>query len=185
MPIKQRETFIDIPGYEGLYQVSDFGRVKSVLRLVPSGRRECWYLGKTLAPTPNTKGYLRVTLSKDSHAKTFMVHRLVLVAFSGSQPRNMEANHKNGERADNRLENLEWLGHADNMRHSYTVLGRKRLIGNSNRNAKMTWGKVDTIREMYDSGVPRHEIAHRFELSFSCIDAIVTNRTWKKERKCQ
>ena len=92
------EIWKNIAGYEGLYEVSSFGRVRSLR------------FGKTkiLKPGKNKKGYLRVSLCKNGKQKTFFVHRLVAQAFL-ENPQNLpQINHKDENKQNNRLENLEW-----------------------------------------------------------------------------
>lgn len=114
-----------IEGYE-YYQVSDTGLVRSLARKVLS--RPGVYVpikGKILIPTTDSKGYLRVSLNKNGHKTTRKVHRLVAQAFIPNPKHLPQVNHKNGIKADNRVDNLEWVTNAENQRHSYKVLGRQ------------------------------------------------------------
>lgn len=94
------EQWKPIPGYEGLYEISDMGRVLSV-------RRQ-----QLLKPSAGNDGYLKLKL----RGKNQRVHRLVLLAFVGPCPEGMATRHLNGRRGDNRLANLEWADHATNIR---------------------------------------------------------------------
>lgn len=98
------EVWRDIPDYEGLYQVSNLGNVRNAR-------------GRILSPS-NWNGYQRVNLCKSGRYTTVAVHRLVLLAFTEESSWGEEVNHLNFDRADNRLENLEWLSHAGNIRYS-------------------------------------------------------------------
>ena len=98
------ETWKAIAGYEGLYEVSDQGRVKSL----KYGKE------KILKPQKNRGGYLKVVLYKDGHAKTVKVHRLVAEAFIPN-PNNLETiNHKDEVKTNNAVSNLEWMSQKDN-----------------------------------------------------------------------
>lgn len=103
------EEWRDIPGYEGAYQVSDQGRVRSLDRYVLAGVDGRRLLrGKPMSISPDKDGYQKVTLYSSGQGKTFRVHRLVLKSFVGPCPEGMEACHGNGGRSDNRLDNLRW-----------------------------------------------------------------------------
>ena len=104
------EIWKDIPGYEGLYQVSDLGQVKSYDMLVNNcGKSKSLRRGRILKKT-NIKGYERVHLCKDGKVMQCYVHYLVLSTFlPNPEPYTLtEINHKNEDKSDNRLCNLEW-----------------------------------------------------------------------------
>lgn len=121
------EQWRDIPDYEGRYQVSDRGRVRSLPRLV---ERENWtpmqLSGRVLRPRLSHKGYLLVGLTKGSKTKNFSVHRLVASVFIENHGNKPEINHINGDKTDNRVANLDWVTSKENTRHSIQVLGNRR-----------------------------------------------------------
>jgi hypothetical protein len=103
------ELWRPIPLWEGFYEVSDQGRVRSLDRIVKTAAGPRRYLGKMLRPGTNRHGYPVVVLSRAGRrGKTAKVHRLVLEAFVGPCPDGMEGCHNNGDRADARLPNLRW-----------------------------------------------------------------------------
>lgn len=118
------EIWKDIQGYEGLYQVSNLGRVKSLGRfvinpLVPKGYS--WHPERILKGRNDTKGYLRVVLYKDQMSKGFKVHRLVAVAFIPNSENKPEVDHINRDKIDNSVNNLRWVSHKENMNNSLTI----------------------------------------------------------------
>lgn len=115
------EIWKDIPEYEGLYKVSNFGRVKSFISNL-NGRERKVMKEKILKPLPAKGGYLRVRLTHyDNTSHFYPIHRLVLIAFKGYDKDREFVNHINGEKQDNRLENLEWVTPSENMIHAYRI----------------------------------------------------------------
>ena len=115
MKSTQAEQWRPIPGYEGHYEVSDQGRVRSVTRILPhpvNGWKT--YRGKLLKQDVHKTGHISVWLSLDGQSRSFLVHRLVLLSFIGTCPDGMEACHWNDNPGDNRLENLRWASRRDN-----------------------------------------------------------------------
>lgn len=111
------ETWKAVPGYEGVYEVSDQGRVRSLDRYVQcSGPVKGAYVslkkGRLLRPGPSNYGHLSVVLGR---RQTRMVHDLVLRAFVGCPPAKHECCHNNGAPSDNRLENLRWGTRSENI----------------------------------------------------------------------
>lgn len=111
------EEWKDVEGYEGLYQVSNLGRVKS-LNYKRTG------VEQVLIPQNDKDGYSQIGLRKNNKKTTIKIHRLVAIHFL-SNPYNLpEVNHINEDKSDNRVENLEWCNHKYNMNYG-TILQRK------------------------------------------------------------
>lgn len=110
------EIWKDIPGYEGSYQVSDLGSVRSLSRVVTDmqGIRVRKFKGRVLSPGANRQGYLNVLLCSGVKQITFDVHRLVAVSFLGPCPAGLEVCHGPGGMRDNRLVNLKYADHVSN-----------------------------------------------------------------------
>lgn len=104
----------DIPGYEELYAVTDNGRV---LRKVGYGcLKERWL---KMSKTNSGRGYYCVSLSKNGKVTNFRVHRLVATLFIANPDEKKCVNHINGDKLDNRVENLEWATHSENTLHAF------------------------------------------------------------------
>lgn len=107
----EKEIWKDVTGYEGLYQVSNLGKIISGLPSRVIFRKF----------SKNNKGYLRVVFRKNYIAKTFSVHRLVAEAFIPNPENKLQVNHKNADKSDNRVTNLEWNTNAENMNHAISM----------------------------------------------------------------
>ena len=117
--LQEQEEWRDIKGYEGLYQVSNKGRVKSLERAIAakSGSKRT-IRERVLKLTTNPKGYLRVQLYNSSgKMKIFSVHRLVCEAFYPNPQNKPQVNHINEVKTDNRACNLEWVTAKENLKH--------------------------------------------------------------------
>jgi hypothetical protein len=102
----------DIPEYEGLYQASIFGDIRSTKH------------NKLLRPFNGGKGYLKIKLYKDSKKSMYRLHRIILITFAGYPPTSKhQVNHKNGNKKDNNINNLEWVTCSENIKHAIYVLG--------------------------------------------------------------
>ena len=115
-----KEVWKDIPEYAGYYQISNMGRVKSISHTVKAnvsgGIRET--SGCIKKAFVGWHGYVWVSLCKDGHSKTFSMHRLVAIAFIDN-PRNLPTvNHKDGNKENNCVENLEWCTNHENQMHA-------------------------------------------------------------------
>ncbi len=112
------EIWRDIQGYEGLYQVSNFGRVKSLKT------------NRILKGSQINSGYLEVVLCKNKIHKHLLVHRLVAQAFIENSNNKKEVNHIDGDKQNNNVINLEWVTRSENELHSYQSLGKKNKVVN-------------------------------------------------------
>lgn len=108
------EIWKDVIEYEGLYQVSNFGRVRSTYRYK-----------KVLTPILVNSGYNQVQLCKNGKVKAMLLHRLVASAFLENIGNKPCVNHKDGDKSNNSIGNLEWCTYSENERHSYRVLNKK------------------------------------------------------------
>lgn len=163
-----KEEWRDIRGYEGFYQVSSFGRVRSLDRTLANGIRR---QGKVLSPGQDKKkGYLNVGLCKGDGPKRHHVHGLVAGAFLGLRPVGMEVSHKDHDPANNRATNLEYLTHGDNMKHSAATA----------RMGSLSVSDVQDIREIFmaDPGSSTQELAQLLGVSRHVIWNVARANTY-------
>ena len=115
----QDEVWKDIEGYEGLYQVSNFGNIKSLPKVRHNGRGTYIQKEKILKPSNTSTGYKKIELCKDGKRKGFKVHRLVAIAFIPNPDNKPEVNHIDGNKINNNIDNLEWVTSSENTIHAY------------------------------------------------------------------
>lgn len=164
------EIWKDVVGYEGFYQVSNFGNVKSLGN--EFSRKE-----RFLKLSPQSKGYLTVVLQKNSTRKMVLVHRIVAEYFVDNAESKVQVNHINGIKTDNRVENLEWVSHRENLDHA--IKNNLTLKGEENRNSKLKDIDVVKIHSLLQKKTTIKELSESYNVSYSTIDGIRTNRYWK------
>ena len=130
------EIWKDIEGYEGLYQVSNLGRIKSLGKYIHKLRGNIWTDEKIKKQHKDRDGYCRVNLYKNSKMKACMVHRLVAKAFIPNTENKKEINHIDGNKDNNITSNLEWCTRTENERHAYKTGLKNSRYGKENKNSK-------------------------------------------------
>ena len=135
------EVWRDIEGFDGLYQVSNQGRVKSLERKVPKGDGERTVKERILKPGVRSKGYLFVVLCAGGKSRMFSVHRLVCQAFHDNPENKLDVNHINENKTDNRACNLEWSTRKENCNHGTRnvrmAIAKSRPIAQYTLNGKL------------------------------------------------
>lgn len=167
------EIWKQVDSVDGLYEVSSEGRLRQCSGM---SRRT----GRVLKPQVRPNGYVQASVRFiDGSYKYPLMHRLVAEAFIGPIPDSMQINHKNGDRSDNRVENLEIVTCSENNRHAYRVLGRERPEGSKHPVSKLSEEDVMDIRWMYGLGVRQFVLAKEYAIDPTTIRDIVHRRHWK------
>ena len=176
----QKEIWKDVPGYEGLYQVSSLGNVKSCSRIRKGGRHNCvrTYKEKQLKTTKSPYGYIYVQLYGENHTKKYFTHRLVALAFIPNLENKPSVNHINGIKHDNRVENLEWVTHSENTKHAFNTNLIKIKHGEDSNNSKLTEKQVLEIRK-YQGIISQAKLGEIYGVGQDTICRIMTRRNWK------
>lgn len=181
-PILGKGEWRDVPGYEGLYRVSDRGVIFSVARTVVQvnrwGREAPRVIpARFLAQTPDkgrhSYGRLTVKLSKGGKAKTYLVHRLVAAAFLGPCPEGMQVAHGDGDPTNNHLSNLRYATPAENTGDK--VLHGTVLRGSCVGNAKLNEAKVRKIKRAVGTV---YDVASEFGISIAQVSRIRNGKRW-------
>ncbi len=126
--MNKEEIWKPVRGFDGFYEVSSLGRVRSIDRIVRQGNKFNRLGGKILNPTPDRYGYLCCTLSCNGYRKQAKVHRMVAEAFIPNPYSKPEIDHINTIHTDNRVDNLRWATHKENNTNPITANHRQKSI---------------------------------------------------------
>ena len=181
------EVWRDVSGWEGIYEVSNRGRVKRLKRRVIHRNQatafSMVYPIKVLKANPDSRGYPQVVLNALSAGKekrTARVHRLVAEAFLPNPQNKPQVNHINSDTMDARVFNLEWCTAGENQRHAYDAGGRQPPRGVASGMCKYT---EDTVKAVYilatTTDTSQGEIGKLYSMPQITVSNIKTKKTWR------
>lgn len=177
-----KEIWKDVPGYEGYYQASNRGKVRSIDRtIIDKNEIKIHRTGKVLSQNVNKDGYLFVELNKNAKRKLRTVHRIISETFIPNIKNKPEVNHINGNKKNNAISNLEWVTSSENQIHAIEDRLQTIPIGEDSNSAKLTNNEVLEIVCSYRLGIFTHaEIAKAYNISRQVICGILNGRIWSK-----
>jgi len=174
----EEEIWKDIPGYEGLYQASDLGRIKRLDKFKWNGKGYQRLNEMILSLKVRKDGRLKIDLYKHNIFKTYLVHRLILETFVSPCPEGMECCHRDDNPSNNRLDNLYWGTRKDN--ETDKKRNGKTLKGLKNPNNKLSEQNVKEIKILIqENKLSQQKIADMFGVTQTLISRIKLNKIWK------
>lgn len=180
---KLDKDLVDIPGYEGLYKANINGQIWSDIRK------------KYLKQKINKYGYNCLTLYKNKKKNSVIVHRLIALTFISNPKDKPEVNHKDGNKLNNYINNLEWVTASENQKHAYKIGLSKPKFGKDNfmfgkgylragekcPTAKLTNKQAKEIRRLYKTGkYTQKQVGNLYGVSDSVVYWILKNKTYKE-----
>lgn len=171
----------NITGYEGLYQISDTGLVKSLKRTCNSKNGKLRIVPeKILTPKLDKDGYLVLHLSKNNKRWYISIHRLVGLNFISNVFNFPEINHKDGNKLNNNVNNLEWCTTKKNVQHSFDIGLNIPKKGSKRAMSKMTEEKVIEVRNRYkNENISLKILSKDYNICAQTLHSIINRKTWK------
>jgi hypothetical protein len=160
-----------VPDYEQQYEVSNTGYIRRI------GRGYASRPGRLVKAGKHPCGYRVVSLWKHNRGRSFLVHRIVAAVFLGPIPEDEQVNHKDGDKTNNAVSNLEYVTRSGNVRHAMANRLMK-LRGAENPNALLDEDKVILIRFLSGFGMGYKRISRLLGLTWGLVRSVVTGQTW-------
>jgi predicted XRE-type DNA-binding protein len=168
-----KEIWKDVVGYEGIYSVSNHGRIRSERRCTNT------LIGKIIQPSLNGRGYPSISLCKNNKKKTKKIAHIVTESFIGKRSMKIQVNHKDGNPLNSNLNNLEYVTQAENTQHAYDNNLINHPKGENWHNTKLKEIEVIQIRELYAKGnISQQKIAKMFKVTQTAIGLIIRRINW-------
>jgi hypothetical protein len=171
------EVWKEIKGYEGKYEISNLGRIKSLFmyRYKLDGNYKV-FRELIITPKRATNGYLGVDLSLNGKIR-HSIHRLVAINFIENPYDYKEVNHIDGDKENNKVDNLEWMSLQQNRDHA--KVNKLMEYGEGRYNSKLDDNKIRVIREEFGNGLTMYKLAKKFEVCSGTIKQIIDGKSWK------
>ena len=178
------ENWRPVKGYEGVYEVSDLGRIRSLPRTRSyidrwNGKTTAKVGGRIMRPQKDSNGYRHVILSKGGEHNQVLIHRIVAEAFCEKPAGKNYVNHKDEDKANNKASNLEWCDQSYNMTYGSM---EDKFRGPNNPQARLTQSDVDEIKARRVAGEMLKTIAADFGISLTHASNICRGQRWAHDR---
>jgi len=157
--------WIDIKGYESIYQINSSGQVRRLPKK------------NVLMPILQKNGYFGFSFSRSGKVKRLNLHRLLASTFLDNPKNLSQVNHKDANKQNNSLDNLEWCSPAENISHARKLGLMELPKGEDNHNSKLTWPQVEEIRKL-SGELSQRRLAKLFNVSSTTVRRIAQNRIW-------
>lgn len=179
-----KEIWKDVKGFEQGYQISNLGRIKSKSRIVNYGIKKALRPSKILKTRKGKTGYYYTVFSLGKIRKTVKPHRLVAEHFISNPENKPQVNHKDGDKSNNIISNLEWNTAKENVKHAYNNGLSKGVRGEKSHYSKLKKHQVEEIRKKYHKGdISQSNLGKQYNVSQGQIYRIVNNLNWTKEHE--
>jgi hypothetical protein len=175
------EEWADIPGWEGAYQVSTYGGVRSVDRFITrNDGAVLFWKGQLMSSYTDQCGQIMVKLNRVNEVKTLKVSRLVAKAFLPNLSNKRDVHHKDGDKTNNRVDNLEWLTRQEHFRKDKLTGKFDSIRGSNGTRSRFSSEQIMDIRKLYESRqFTQTDIAKQYNCPSATISCIVNYKTWK------
>lgn len=187
--MSSEELWKAIPGWEGLYEVSTKGRIKSLKRTTHREDERCGKVEVVLKEKflklqkryqRHGDFYLGIRLYRDGVWSSYKIHHLVALTYIPNPNKLPQANHKNGDKACNCIENLEWTDNSRNQKHAYRIGLHQPIKGEECGTSKLVAEQVLEIRRLYETGdYSLRVLGEMFKCDFTNIALIIKRKNWK------
>lgn len=181
MGLERVEQWKEVKGHEGRLEVSSLGRIRSVTREVPTKRGTRTVVGKVLKQRTTNSGYRAIaTLGADGRVANILIHRAVAVAFVPREAGLEVVNHKDLNRENNIVSNLEWCNQKENVAHAIAggTWGEVIQRGEDSNLSRLTECQVREIKTLLNNGRKQNEIAVMYGVTKGTISAIKRGVSW-------
>jgi hypothetical protein len=176
--VEKKPFWKDIPGYEGLYQISRRGQVKSLGRKIIDNRCRVTVRKDMIKINQvDMFGYYRIQLKKDGISKNFRIHRLIALAFIPNPSNKKCINHIDANKKNNRISNLEWCTNKENIQHAFRKSLVSRARGENCANATISDTQAEQVASLLWKGWRTYDIAKKIGCSPQVVSKIKTGRT--------